>query len=86
MNKVAHGDFGYTGEGFVNLPITSNIAARVVGWYRRDGGYIDNIAGERHMTDVRYRGSPNQEHADLDNDDLPRTITTTSPPTAPAPR
>ena len=46
VNSVAHGDFGYTGEGFVNLPITSNIAARVVGWYRHDAGYIDNIAGE----------------------------------------
>lgn len=46
LNKVAHGDFGYTGEGFVNLPVSSNIAARVVGWYRRDGGYIDNIHGQ----------------------------------------
>jgi len=47
VNKVAHGDFGYTGEGFVNLPVSSNIAARVVAWYRRDGGYIDNIRGTR---------------------------------------
>ena len=45
VNKVHKGDFGYTGEGFVNLPIASNVAARVVGWYRRDAGYIDNIAG-----------------------------------------
>ena len=28
-NKVAHGDWGYSGEGFVNLPISSNVAARV---------------------------------------------------------
>ena len=26
------------------LPISTNVAARVVGWYRRDAGYIDNIA------------------------------------------
>ncbi|MEO7410755.1 MAG: TonB-dependent receptor, partial [Sphingomicrobium sp.] len=45
VNSVAHGDFGYTGEGFVNLPISTNVAARVVGWYRKDAGYIDNIAG-----------------------------------------
>jgi outer membrane receptor protein involved in Fe transport len=44
-NSVAHGDFGYTGEGFVNLPISSNMAARIVGWYRHDAGYIDNIHG-----------------------------------------
>ncbi|HEY0629334.1 MAG TPA: TonB-dependent receptor [Sphingomicrobium sp.] len=50
-NKVAHGDWGYSGEGFVNLPISSNVAARVVAWYRRDGGYIDNIRGELEMTE-----------------------------------
>ena len=48
VNKVAHGDFGYTAEGFFNTPISSNVAARVVGWYSRDGGYIDNIPGTRH--------------------------------------
>jgi len=43
VNHVAHGDFGFTGEGFVNLPLSSNIAARVVAWHRRDAGYIDNV-------------------------------------------
>lgn len=47
VNKVAHGDFGYTAEGFINHPLSENIAARVVAWYRRDGGYIDNIHGTR---------------------------------------
>ena len=45
VNKVAHGDFGYSGEAFVNTPLSSNVALRAVGWYRRDGGYIDNIEG-----------------------------------------
>jgi outer membrane receptor protein involved in Fe transport len=45
VNKIAHGDWGYTGEGFINTPLASNIALRTVGWYRRDGGYIDNIEG-----------------------------------------
>ena len=45
VNKVAHGDFGYTGEAFVNAPLGGNVAARVVGWYRHDGGYIDNVPG-----------------------------------------
>ncbi|MCY7339499.1 MAG: TonB-dependent receptor [Sphingomonas bacterium] len=44
-NNVAHGDFGYSGEAFINTPLSSNIALRTVGWYRRDGGYIDNIEG-----------------------------------------
>ena len=46
VNKVAHGDWGYTGEGFINLPLSSKVALRTVGWYRRDGGYIDNVEGE----------------------------------------
>jgi outer membrane receptor protein involved in Fe transport len=43
LNSVNHGDFGYTAEGFVNAPLSSNVALRVVGWYRRDAGYIDNV-------------------------------------------
>lgn len=47
VNSVSSGDFGYTGEGFVNLPLGENAAMRLVGWYRHDGGYIDNIPGSR---------------------------------------
>jgi iron complex outermembrane receptor protein len=45
VNSVAHGDIGYLGEGFINAPISSNVALRVVAWHRHDGGYIDNIPG-----------------------------------------
>jgi outer membrane receptor protein involved in Fe transport len=72
-NKVAHGDWGYSGEGFVNLPISSNMAARVVGWYRRDGGYIDNIRGEREMTERAPSfdgGAPTGNTLVLDNDEF----------------
>ena len=47
LNQVAHGDMGGTIEGFYNLSLGDKVAARLVGWYRRDGGYIDNIAGSR---------------------------------------
>ena len=73
VNKIAHGDWGYSGEGFVNLPVSSNIAARVVGWYRRDGGYIDNIRGQREMTERApsfLGGAPTGNTLTLDNDDL----------------
>jgi len=43
LDGVAHGDFGHTEEGFLNVPITDSIAVRLVGFYERDGGYIDNI-------------------------------------------
>ena len=65
VNKIAHGDWGYSGEGFVNLPVSSNIAARVVGWYRRDGGYIDNVRGERVMTEYTLAQDPEGEPGDL---------------------
>ena len=54
LNKVAHGGWGYTGEAFVNLPVSSNIAARVVGWYRHDAGYIDNLHGQLEMTEYVF--------------------------------
>jgi outer membrane receptor protein involved in Fe transport len=42
-NTIKNGTAGAIGEGFLNLPITSNAAARLVGWYERDSGYIDNV-------------------------------------------
>src|SRR5438309_2016381 len=41
---LTHGG-GYEVEGFVNIPITSNMAVRLVGWGEHDGGYISNVAG-----------------------------------------
>jgi len=45
VNTVSHGDMGYTLEGFVNQPISDSAAVRLVGWYSKDGGYIDNKKG-----------------------------------------
>jgi iron complex outermembrane recepter protein len=47
LNQVAHGDIGGVAEGYINAPLGDRAAARLVGWYRRDGGYIDNIPGSR---------------------------------------
>lgn len=47
INKVSHGDFGGKAEGMVNVALADNIALRAVGFYERDGGYIDNVFGER---------------------------------------
>jgi outer membrane receptor protein involved in Fe transport len=47
VNTVEHGDVGYLAEGFVNLPINDNMAVRLVGWHRDDGGYIDNVFRSR---------------------------------------
>ena len=45
VNSVAHGDFGYTAEGFVNQPLGERAAVRLVAWAEHDGGYIDNVPG-----------------------------------------
>ena len=49
-NKFGEGDFGGQIEGMVNLPIGDSMALRVVGFYTKAGGYIDNIPGTRTFT------------------------------------
>jgi outer membrane receptor protein involved in Fe transport len=44
-NSVIDGGAGYEVEGFVNIPITSSAAVRLVGWAERDAGYISNVPG-----------------------------------------
>ncbi len=50
VNKFGGGDFGGNVEGFINVPLSDRAAIRVVGFYRRDGGYVDNIPGTRTFT------------------------------------
>src|SRR5687768_10999620 len=47
INKVAHGGWGGSLEGMVNLPLGDRIAFRGIAFYERDAGYIDNVFGER---------------------------------------
>ena len=42
-NTVYNGAFGGILDGFVNLPVTSNVAVRLVGWYDRQSGYLNNV-------------------------------------------
>ncbi|MEH6549864.1 MAG: TonB-dependent receptor [Pseudomonadales bacterium] len=41
------GDPSYSVEGFINVPLGESAAVRIVAWDKKDGGYIDNIAGTR---------------------------------------
>src|SRR5947207_3274831 len=43
--NTLRGQGGYVAEGFVNIPVGSSAAVRLVGWAERDGGYIDNVPG-----------------------------------------
>ncbi|MGC6522237.1 MAG: TonB-dependent receptor [Candidatus Micropelagos thuwalensis] len=44
---MSEGDPGSKIEGMVNFPISDKTAIRVVGYYDKKGGFIDNIAGTR---------------------------------------
>ena len=46
-NYVDHGDPGGLVHGFVNIPLSSSAAVRLVGWYQHDGGYVDNVFAAR---------------------------------------
>jgi outer membrane receptor protein involved in Fe transport len=46
-NMVDGDDTGYTVEGFANLPIGDKAAVRLVGWLRKDAGWIDNVSATR---------------------------------------
>jgi len=73
VNNVAHGDWGYSGEGFINAPFSDRVAARVVAWYRRDGGYIDNIHGQLNYPEYEASangGDPTGNTIVRDNADL----------------
>ena len=46
-NTVSKGGLGYIAEGYVNQPLGDHAAIRLVGWYEKDAGYIDNVPGTR---------------------------------------
>ena len=46
-NSVLDGEAGGKLQGMVNIPLNDRAALRLVGWAKRDGGYIDNVAGTR---------------------------------------
>ena len=43
VTTTKDGEMGYGLDGFVNLPLSDRSAVRLVGWYKNDGGYIDNV-------------------------------------------
>ncbi len=52
-NKYGDGNAGGMVEGFINIPIASNVAIRLMGFYSKTGGYINNTHGT-----VNYESVP----------------------------
>lgn len=55
-NAVDEDAFGGRLEGMLNMPLAERIALRAVGFYRRDGGYIDNVPGSRSFLGPQISG------------------------------
>jgi len=52
-NKYGKGDFGGQAEAYMNVPVNETVALRMMGYYRRDGGYIDNVNNNGRFNDGR---------------------------------
>ena len=50
-NKYGKGAYGGQFESYMNVPVNDTIAIRVMGYYRRDGGYIDNTPNNGKFND-----------------------------------
>jgi outer membrane receptor protein involved in Fe transport len=49
QGSETHGAGGFVGEGFVNIPVTDNVAVRLVAYDEHDAGYINNVYGTRYL-------------------------------------
>lgn len=75
VNKYGKGDFGGQYQTFINVPVSSTLAVRAMGFYRRDGGYIDNKPNNGVFNDGRPSvltlGDDNPDTSyTLDNSDI----------------
>lgn len=43
VNKFGKGGFGGTIKSYINIPVSDRMAIRAMAYYRKEGGYIDNV-------------------------------------------
>ena len=74
INKVAHGGWGGSLEGMINLPVSDRIAFRAIAFYQRDAGYIDNVfaSGPTNIRVPMADPDPTPDDVNVDNSDLRR--------------
>ena len=72
-NMVDGDDSGYIAEGFVNVPIGEQAAIRLVGWYREDAGWVDNVLATRTFS---VDATDPDDDITVSNASSPRTTTT----------
>ncbi|WP_374598012.1 TonB-dependent receptor [Sphingosinicella sp.] len=53
LAATKHGEESYSVRGMMNLPLaTDRLGLRVTAYHGKDGGYIDNVAGEDNFNDL----------------------------------
>ena len=70
VNKFGPGAAGGQVEGFLNIPINDSMAARIVGFWQHDGGYIDNTPGCRvyqRLATMPHQGTTVNAYYDQNN-------------------
>lgn len=68
VNSIKDGGVGYVAEGFANAPVSDDAAIRLVGWYKHDAGYIDNVPATRTYPINMF--DANGDLVDLPGDDI----------------
>lgn len=72
LADTKEGDVSHALEGYVNLPISDRITARIVAHTITDGGYIDNVAASRAFNPAaagtRYSGPTISNDAYVEDD------------------
>lgn len=53
LNKYGKGDLGTQIQSYFNVPLGESFAVRVMGYYRKDGGYVDNTPNNGKFNDGR---------------------------------
>ncbi|RYE73719.1 MAG: TonB-dependent receptor, partial [Myxococcales bacterium] len=70
INTVSAGGIGGVAEGMINYGFSDSAALRVVGWYRKDAGYIDNVPGNRTYpsSGINHNNAPlvEEDYNDVD--------------------
>jgi outer membrane receptor protein involved in Fe transport len=68
LGTTQHGEESYDVNGWVNIPVSDNIALRAVGYWSEEGGYVDNVLGPTLFGD-----SDNADRVEKDQNDY-RTV------------
>ncbi len=81
VNKFGKGGMGGTIKSYINIPVNDRLAIRAMGYYRKEGGYIDNTdnKGQFISGDSEHPLRPNPRPAVLNlGDNNPATSYTLS--------